>query len=81
MKFIIERVASWKNNNKPCKNAVLKERKKIDFAGNYENIWEIEVNTVEELMAIIEETGEPIILSKESYNYKDMPLIQIYDIE
>ena len=76
MKFIIERVASWKN--KPCKNAVLKERKKIDFAGNYD-IWEIEVNTVEELMAIIEETGEPIILSRESYNYKDMPLIQIYD--
>lgn len=78
MKFIIERVSSWMNNNKPCKNAVLKERIKIDFAGNYVNIWEVEVNKVEELMSIIEETGESIILRRESY-YKDMPLIQIYD--
>lgn len=55
MKFIIERVESCRDNNKPCKNEVFKERIKIDYAENYKKIWEIEVNTIEELMAIIEE--------------------------
>lgn len=55
MKYIIERTSD--SSKKPCKNA--------------EATWTIEIDTLEELRALIEEVGCEVIVGKET--------IEIYD--
>ena len=61
MKFEITRASHW-SKTKPCKEAVKEDGK-----------WMIEINSLEELMALIEKYDEFIIYSSEP------PSIMIYD--
>lgn len=82
MKFTVTRTSDRHNANKPCNNAVcVKPYEPERFNGhNYadsEGQWEIEINTLEDLLALIGETNHPIILDCDSNN-KEYD-IEIYD--
>ena len=69
MKFTIRKASDWKGNLQPAKNAVKNEEK---------DIWEIEVNTFEELMEIHKLSGESIIISHD-WTEVNEKMITIYD--
>lgn len=65
MKFIIYRTSnSYLNANSPCEEAVLVEHKLV-YKNNdheqYKNIYEIEINSLEDLINLSKKYGEIII--------------------
>lgn len=65
-------------NTPPCKNARL--IKTIEERYSTEYIWEIDINTIEDIMSLIHETNYPlVILDKDIEDEEDGPTIEIYD--
>lgn len=71
MKFIIERTSDWQSGDQPYGGAVC--------IGEEEGVkkWELEVNTLEELLDIIEKTRRPLIIDHD--NKRNTNHIEIYD--
>lgn len=74
MKFQVTRTSDYDKDKKPCDRAVLSEHKTCYG----ESIWEIEINSLEDLIAFRKEVGHPVILL-EPYDVKDMHELEIYD--
>ena len=75
MKFNIERTSDAFGDTKPIPYAVCESEGYNEFNGLYERIYTIEINTLEELMKLIEKEGQIVI----SPNSKGLPTIEIYD--
>lgn len=59
MKYKIERTSGYGyGETQPCKNAYKGEKTE------WEQIWYIDINTLEELHELIEEVKHPVIISK-----------------
>ena len=56
MIFKVSRTSDFWNEKPPCKEAVLLERNDIE-----ETRWEVEINTLRELMAFIERNGSIVM--------------------
>lgn len=70
MIFKINRVSDWRGEEKPCEKAKLvKPYNPQDPLGQGE--WEIEINTLEELIALSDETNHALIVTDKE--------IEIYD--
>jgi len=67
MKFTIERTSDWGGEQAPCQAA--------QRDGDY---WVIEIETLEDLLKLRDETGDDLIVGR-AYAAKDMPSIEIYD--
>jgi hypothetical protein len=67
MKFKISRASSWSNENPPTPAAIFIRKEEWG-----DSTWEIEINSMEELMALISKEGDLIISG-------DNPNIIIYD--
>lgn len=65
MIYTIRRTSDWQGENKPCKKAQFKGVGKFKY-----NIYTIEINSLEELQALINEVGKIVI---------DKDTIEIYD--
>lgn len=76
MKFIITSTSSeWLSDSpKPCEGAVLSEHK----TAHGENIWEIEINSLEELIELKKKLNYPIILLNPN-QIEGMYQLEIYD--
>ena len=74
MKFYIERTSDHHNGSQPTPNAVCTCRKYYKQYDMYQDAYTIEINTLEELMKLVEKEGRIIILPT-----KRMPTIEIYD--
>lgn len=75
MKFEIRKTSD--DYTKPCEQAVLTKEWRNEF-GWKERKWEVEVNSLEELMKLIEQSEkERIVIFAADEN--DGPLIEIYD--
>lgn len=75
--MIFKIVRSSDDVNKPCENAYLKEKFR-NKSGGMSYIWEIEIDSLNELMDLIKETNEPLIVfgpSKDDLSTS----IEIYD--
>ena len=75
MKFKI-----WKTSddyNKPCEKAVLVSEKKGEYNWR-ERTWEIEINSLEELLKLAEETKDKCLVVF-AQDEKAGPAIEIYD--
>lgn len=74
MKFTIGRTSGFYDIRKPCENAVLSKHKtRFD-----EDLWEIEIASLEELVKLKEEVNYPIII-KNPYFIEGQNEIEIYD--
>lgn len=62
-------------DKKPCKNAILV----ADAEYPENNHWEIEINTMEDFLALREEVGESLILSSSRTENGFQPFIEICD--
>lgn len=72
MIFRITKTSSYLHTDqpKPCKNA--KKIVEIDPVGHFKNVrWDVEINTLEELLDLLKEAGHELIIS-DGY-------IEIYD--
>lgn len=56
----------------PCEGAYLDKTVKRDYY--VDHIWKIKINTIKELMQLIENTGKPVVIFG-----NDVPEIEIYD--
>lgn len=76
MIFKIRRTsADFEAKTAPCEGAYLdKTIKHNDYT---EHVWKIKVNTIKELMQLIEKTREPLIIFGKKN--EDEPMIEIYD--
>lgn len=74
MKFEITRASDVFREEMPCKGAVLTERK----SRFNENVWEIEINSLEELIELSKEVNHGIILRR-PHSAGDMYELEIYD--
>lgn len=67
MKYEIYRTSEWAGCRKPCKSA---------YKGISDNDivteWYIEINSLDDIQALIDEVGNPIIIKKDN-------VIEIYD--
>lgn len=70
MKFDIYRTSSCLGSEKPCEGAVKDEAR----SNNYFTTYTIEINSLEELIALKEEVGDIIIADND-----DNQVIEIYD--
>lgn len=59
----------------PCEGAFLEETVKHDYYTEY--IWKIKINTIKDLMQLIEKTGKPVVVFGK--DEKSGPEIEIYD--
>ena len=64
--FEISRTSDWQGKNKPCKKA--KKLRKNEFG---ETRYVIDINSLEELIEVLQEVGSPLIMSEHS--------LEIYD--
>jgi len=76
MKFNVLRTSGY-NKISPCKNAVLVEHSESKYERDY---WEVNINSIEKLLDLVEEVREEIIISPklldcEKHDYS----IEIYD--
>ena len=74
MKFTISRSSDLIMPEKPCEEAVLSEQKTLFNT----NIWEIEINSLEELLKLKQKVGFPIIVS-DPYHVDGQQELEIYD--
>lgn len=74
MKFDITRTSDIFREEIPCKGAVLTERK----TSYNENVWEIEINSLEELIELSKEVNCGIILCRPR-SVEGMYELEIYD--
>lgn len=71
MRYRITRTSDWAGKKQPCKNAYQKSEQ--DDWGN--PLWFVDVATIDDLQALMIETGHPIILLDGDYGDE----IEIYD--
>ncbi len=64
MKFRISRASDWRDAPPPCKNAVLASSEKIGCRWDefIINEYSIDINSIDDLKAIQEETGHELII-------------------
>ena len=74
MKFMIERTSCYCGSEPPCEGASFFSH---DDKWN-ETKWSIEINSLEELIALAEKEGE-VIVSAPCPEKNDLPCIEIYD--
>lgn len=79
MKFrILTTLDDTGKDGAPCKNAQLVNT--IEHIWGLEYIWEVELNTIEEALALVHEAGHPIIISdKGIHDEENGPTIEIYN--
>ena len=64
-KFIICRASEWEQKNSPCDGAVLvKENESW-------NEWEIEINSLDELLALMDRVGDNLIIGRNNITIYD----------
>ena len=74
MKFIIERTSCYSGSEQPCEGAsIFSHDDKWD-----ETKWSIEINSLEDLMALAGKEGELIVAAPCEATY-NLPSIEIYD--
>lgn len=71
MKYRVSRSSDYKGEERPCTKAYQDGSK--DMWGNL--LWWVDITSVDDLKALMEETGEPIILADGNYGQE----IEIYD--
>ena len=73
MRFIITRTSDYDGKNPPCEGAVplYKDKKSA--------VWEIEINSLEELLQLSVKTVQPLILFAQDYDKDGVPELEIYD--
>lgn len=79
MKFrIFMTLDDTRKDGAPCKNAQLIDT--IEHIWGLEYIWEVELDMVEEALALVHEVGHPIIISdKDIHDEENGPTIEIYN--
>lgn len=79
MTFRVTRTSdAYCDEKAPCKNArFVKRIKEREWSISPTNIWEIEVDSLEDLMKLIEETGKGLIIF--GADKHGGPTIEIYD--
>lgn len=73
MKFRIKRTSDWFSEESPCAGAEL-----ISEDDDGQKLWAIEINTLEELMALRDKIGEDLILG---WTYEGEPEDRMREIE
>ena len=78
IKFRVRRTSDWYGEEKPC------EKAEIDAIEEENDDWKkvkyyVEIQTINDLFNIIEETGHGIIISRACQNSDNLPEIEIYD--
>lgn len=78
MKFRITRTSDWKDTH-PFDGAYPEER--TDKFGKQQQIWCVDINTIEELMELQEKVNHPLIVDvfNSFHLEKDEPYLEIYD--
>ena len=81
MEFKISRTSMW-NDKKPCDNAYRKKIIRVDERGfksfeDHDEIWVIEINTLEDLLDLKEKYGEIIVCT--AYENPNINELEIYD--
>lgn len=71
MKYRVTRSSDYKGKERPCTKAYQDESK--DMWGNL--LWWVDITSLDDLKALMEETGESIILADGDYGLE----IEIYD--
>ena len=67
MQYYVDRTSDWVGEEKPCKKAYKETQPFEIFRGDelvrvdYRDVWCIDINTLEELLELIEEVGRIII--------------------
>ncbi len=74
MRFQIRRTSLWIKNDKPCEEAV-EVRKKLTWDGKESTVWEIEISSLEEMLALVKKEGE-LILNEDTEGTR---YLEIYD--
>ena len=77
MKFGTHTTSGWFQEKPPCKGA------KLEAPGNKEDIlsrnkWSVEIDSLDELMKLVQEEG-PVIIHPPGVYDKEIPEIEIYD--
>ena len=73
MKFEVSRTSNFHNGDKPCENATILCKNEWE-----ETLWQIEINSLDELCEFINENGS-IVLSSRRSSACDLYEIEIYD--
>lgn len=73
MKFRIRRTSSYCANEQPCEGAELVKE------DDEKKIWHIEINSLEELLALSDREREQLIVWNGGEFSGEMPQIEIYD--
>lgn len=78
MTFRVVRTTDDAGDKTPCQNArFVKRAKPNEWSTRKINYWEVELDSLEDLMHLIEETGNALIIF--GADEKDGPMIEIYD--
>ena len=77
MKFVVTRTSDWKCKKEPCDGAVLCEIKNTKTKTT-EEVWMIEVNSLEDLLELQKEVDEDLVL-QEWWHNPEYYEIEIYD--
>lgn len=81
MRFQITRTsAGYYHEEKPCEGAFVYKRERDSNLDDQDRLsWALEVNTLGELLQLIEKVGDSVIISR-ACDYQDgLPQIEIYD--
>lgn len=75
MRFLITRTSDYGGKNPPCEGAIMlyKDEKSAECE------WEIEINSLEELLQLSVKTVQPLILFAQDYDKGNVPELEIYD--
>lgn len=78
MIFRVVRTTDDAGDKAPCQNARFVKRDRAnEWSSRKVNYWEVELDSLEDLMHLIEETGNALVIF--GADEKDGPMIEIYD--
>jgi hypothetical protein len=76
MKFVVTRSGGYPNENPSCPNA---QKELVSKDNQLSEAYTVDISSLEELTALSEKLGHPIIVFTESGWGFDIPEIEIYD--
>ena len=74
MKFLIGKASDWHGDNKPCSKAIKIGKNKYD-----NNVWEVELNTLDDILALMNECDKDLVIGESYYDDEHKYEITIYD--
>lgn len=75
MKFKIERASDWSSETCPCEGATPNKR----VGHMFPDYWTIDINSIEELIALRDKVGYPLIIENTIEEDTKLQSITIYD--